>query len=267
MKTRSLLFTGLLALATHSMAQTPMIYCWLNPSIEGPTLPHVVPANWLSCYGTPDTQPGNWGISQPPSHGSSYVSFLREGNGSTYKEGMSQLLNGFLNPGTYVFTVDLAHTTAYATADPMGCYSSLAVYGGNSPCHEGELLWESDAFTHTNWETYSVVIKPTSPWNYITFYPQYLYNCGNGYINVMVDNLTCIEPIEIVNPACDGSTAGSITITPPSALSGPPFTYSWSTGVITPSNTITILTAGTYTVVISDSSGKTITYTFEVECD
>ena len=119
-----------------------MIFCWPNPSIEGPRLPHVVPFPWISCYATPDTQPGNWGITQAPSDDSSYVSFIRDGNGGLYNEGMSQIMNPFIAPGTYVFTVDLAHSMFYTPgSDPLGCYSSLAVYGGNSPCHQGELLW------------------------------------------------------------------------------------------------------------------------------
>ncbi len=267
MKTRLLLFTGLLALATHSRAQSPMYFCWSNPSMEGPTLPHVVPSPWSKCFATPDTQPGNWGIVLPPSDGSSYVSFIRSGSGGPYNEGMTQVMNAFIHPGTYVFTVDLAHSTVYTPgSDPMGCYSSLAIYGGNSPCDKAELLWESDAFTHTNWETYPVFIEPTSPWKYITFCPQYLYNCGNGMINVLMDNLTCIVPVEIVKPACDGSSTGSITVNKPVGFS-PPITYSWSTGTSGLSNTISSLLPGTYSVDISDASGKTITYHFTVECD
>lgn len=266
MKTHSLLFTGLLTLATSVAAQTPMTFCWINPSIEGPTLPHVVPSPWISCYATPDTQPGNWGIVQTPSDGGSYASFIRIGDGGIYNEGMSQVLNPYIAPGTYVFTVDLAHSPIYTPlADPGTCYSSLAIYGGNFPCQQGELLWESDAFTHTSWETYPIFIEPTYPWPYITFCPQYLSTC-NGYINVMIDHLTCIQPVEIVKPRCDGSRLGSITITPPSSLSGPTLTYDWGITVTT-SNTITGLTSGTYTVIISDSSGKTITYTFDLECE
>ncbi|WP_341901842.1 hypothetical protein [Fluviicola taffensis] len=83
----------------------------------------------------------------------------------------------------------------------------------------------------------------------------------------MMDNLTCIEPVEIIKPRCDGSSLGSITISPPVALSGSPFTYSWSTGLVTSSNTITGLSAGTYTVIISDTGGKTISYTLVLKCD
>ena len=49
--------------------------CFTNPSIEGPSGAGIVPAPWANCYGSPDTQPGQWGITQLPSNGESYVSF------------------------------------------------------------------------------------------------------------------------------------------------------------------------------------------------
>ena len=58
-----------------TFAQTTM--CFINPSIEGPSAPHVVPAPWIGCYGSPDTQPGQWGITQPASNGLTYASFLQ----------------------------------------------------------------------------------------------------------------------------------------------------------------------------------------------
>lgn len=268
MKTHSLLFTGLMTLTTSSIAQPPMKFCFTNSSMEGPALPHVVPGPWISCYATPDTQPGNWGIVQAPSDGISYVSFIRSGSGGFYNEGMSQVFNPWISPGTYVFTVDLAHSTIYTPgSDPLDCYSSLAIYGGNSACNQAELLWESGPYTHTSWKTYPVMVQPSSNWTHMTFCPQYHYNCGNGMINVMLDNITCIEPVEIVKPACDGSTPGTITIAPPSALSGAPFTYVWNSNPPTLSNTFTITGPGTYTVDISDTSGKTIHYEIKVNCD
>ncbi len=267
MKSYSLLFTGLITLATSAVAQTSMNFCWVNRSLEGPTTPHVVPAPWVSCYATPDTQPGNWGIVQAPSDGGSYVSFIRMGDGSPYNEGMSGIANGITTPGTYVFTVDLAHSLVYSPlADPMGCYSSLAVYGGYSPCSQTELLWESGDFMDTSWQTYSVMISPTVAWPYLTFCPQYVYNCGNGYINVMVDNLTCVQPLNMRKPDCD-SCNGAITMPSSAVLPTPPYTYTWSHGVTTTSNTITGLCEGTYTVDISDSSGAVISYTIKVECE
>jgi hypothetical protein len=94
--------------------------CYLNPSVEGPSQPHVVPAPWQACFGSPDTQPGQWGITLPPSNGNSYVSFLHDGSSPNgYSEGMTQLLTPCMVANTtYSFTVDLAHSPIYNTASP-----------------------------------------------------------------------------------------------------------------------------------------------------
>ena len=107
----------------RSFAQTTM--CFTNPSMEGTSAPHVVPAPWIACYGSPDTQPGQWGITQPASNGLTYVSFLQSGWSSNgYCEGMTQQLTPAMVAGTtYTFSVDLAHTNIYNTASPNGCYS------------------------------------------------------------------------------------------------------------------------------------------------
>ena len=43
--------------------------CSSNPSFEGTSQAHVVPAPWDECGGSPDTQPGQWLITQPASDG------------------------------------------------------------------------------------------------------------------------------------------------------------------------------------------------------
>ena len=155
--------------AGKNFAQQTM--CFTNPSLEGPSAAGVVPAPWTACYGSPDTQPGQWGITQLPSNGNSYVSFLQSGwSANGYTEGMTQQLTPCMTAGvTYTFNVDLAHTNIYNTAQPNGCYSSLAVWGGNSPCAQTQLLWSSGSFMTTNWTTYTVTFTPTGNWCYISF--------------------------------------------------------------------------------------------------
>lgn len=60
-----------------------------------------------------------------------------------------------------------------------------------------------------------------------------------------------------VNVSCAGSVDGSIDLTPSSGI--PPYTFIWSTGATT--EDITGLTAGTYTVTVTDFSGDTETGT------
>jgi gliding motility-associated-like protein len=246
--------------AVFSFAQQQ--FCFQNPSIEGTPGPGIVPAPWQACYGSPDTQPGQWGITQLPSNGNSYVSFLQSGwaaNG--YTEGMTQQVIPCLTAGqSYTFTVDLAHTNVYNTASPNGCYSSLAVYGGNSPCAQSEILWQSGAFYQTNWQTFTVTFTPSQNWCYLSFAPYYISTCGNtgfDYINVMMDNLSCIQPSGLaggINPTCFGACNGSGYANP---LGGtPPYTYLWQPGNLTTQN-ISNLCAGSYTVTVTDANNMT----------
>jgi len=145
-----------------SVATAQQQICYQNPSMEGTSAPHVVPAPWQTCYGTPDTQPGQWGITLPASNGNTYVSFLHSGwSPNGYNEGMTQLLNPPMVAGqSYTLTVDLAHSDIYNTAMPYGCYSTLGLYGGMTSCTQAETLWVSGAFYHTNWQTYTITLYP-----------------------------------------------------------------------------------------------------------
>ena len=158
-----------LLLENISIAQSTN--CFANPSLEGTPIAHNVPAPWVGCYGTPDTQPGQWGITKAASHGNTYVSFIRSGwIPNNWNEGMTQLLNPPLDSGTqYKFTVDLAHSNIYNTGLPGPCYSSLGVWGGMSACDTSQLLWTSGAFYDTCWAEYTVIFTPTSNWLYVSF--------------------------------------------------------------------------------------------------
>lgn len=178
-----------------------------NPSFEGTPTPHVTPAPWNACYGSPDTQPGTWGINQAPSQGNSYISFLHGGWPDSYSEGASQLLPHCLTAGQlYQFTIDAAFSSVYNTAEPGDCYGSLQVLGGNSLCDDEEVLWQSGMFTNTSWNTLTISFVPNQNWCYLTFVPYFIDSC-NGYINCMIDN---------INSSSDGN---SILITSPLYLS------------------------------------------------
>ena len=163
--------------------------CATNPSFEGPSQAHVVPAPWSNCGGSPDTQPGQWGITLPPSDGSSYVSFLQSGGSAGgYYEGASQVLSSCMVAGqTYTITMDLAYSPIYNTAGPGNCLSTFAIYGGNSICDEAELLGQATGISDPNWSTYTFTWTATGNWCYITFRPIWDVSC-TGYINILVDN-------------------------------------------------------------------------------
>ncbi len=71
------------------------------------------------------------------------------------------------------------------------------------------------------------------------------------------DNLD-LQITELINPACDASSDGAITIEVTGGV--PPFSYSWSHGALMTNtnvrtNTINDLLEGTYTVTVSDING------------
>jgi len=191
---RILLFISLLLITSQSAKPQSVFQ---NPSFEGTSQPHVVPAPWNACFGSPDTQPGQWGITMPPSNGSTYISFLQGGSSAgSYNEGASQLLSPCLQAGTtYTFNLDIAFSPVYNTAEPADCYGSLEILGGNSLCGTDAVLWQSGVFMNSNWQTTTITFTPTSNWCYITFHPYWISACG-GYVNSMIDNISPIVPAQ-----------------------------------------------------------------------
>lgn len=241
------------------LAQNPA--CYSNASMEGNSQAHTVPAPWQACYGSPDTQPGQWGINLPASNGNTYVSFLHAGNNPNgYKEGMTQLLNPCLVAGnTYTISVDLAHSPIYNTAGPGNCPSSFAMYAGTSPCAIAETLYTSGPITHTGWQTYNITFTPTQNYCYISFAPYHTGNCS-GYINILIDNFSCVQNALVSTAAtdesCPGACDGMVVATTNQGT--PPFSFSWSPGGST-NDTIQNLCPGTYTVTVTDANGTQAT--------
>jgi len=249
--------TFLLLLSLTGLVRSQQM-CFTNPSMEGQSQAHVVPAPWQACYGSPDTQPGQWGITLPPSNGNTYVSFLHAGNSPNgYKEGMTQLLTPCMVAGnTYTISVDLAYSPIYNTAGPGNCPSSFAIYGGGSACTIAETLYTSGPITHANWQTYNITFTPTANHCWIAFAPYYTGACS-GYINILVDNFSCIQNALVsttsTNVSCPGACDGTVTATTNQGT--PPFTFVWAPGGATTA-TVSNLCAGSYTVTATDANGQ-----------
>ena len=82
-------------------------------------------------------------------------------------------------------------------------------------------------------------------------------NGCTGIDSVIINEPTAIAPTVAVNSnvTCNGGADGSLTVTPNGGTS--PYTFLWSNGAGTA--TITGLTAGTYTVTVTDGNGCTET--------
>lgn len=194
-------------------------FTFQNPSFEGVSEPHVVPAPWDMCFngGSPDTQPGQWGINDPATNGNTYVSFLLEGTNGGYHEGCSQQLSGCMTAGqSYTFTMDIAFSPVYNTAEPGDCYGSLAIWGGNGICGQGEMLWSSGMINTGGWNNITVTFTPTQNWCFVSFAPYFINPC-NGYINSMIDNITPIVPanpgLQITSPTTNANMSCDFLVT------------------------------------------------------
>ena len=196
---KKLIIFILLPILTH--AQLTVI----NGELEGfPPQAGVVPFPWTTCmpivgggFCTPDTQPGVWGITTPPSEGTSYAGIAHR-TSDGWQEGFSQELSSpmIANGCSYVFTVDLANAItadSWASGGPMiyTTYAEVRVFGGFDYCSEQELLWSSGSIEHETWETYTVEFTPSANYSHILFECfKTEPNLESGYM--LIDNITPI---------------------------------------------------------------------------
>jgi gliding motility-associated-like protein len=271
MKKTLLAFLVISCIALNVFAQcTGTQLNWLNPSFEGTAgTPHVTPPQWNICMPgyTPDTQPGCWGVTLPPSNGSSYIGLVHQSS-TGWQEGAGQQLSSPMVAGTtYTFTMDLA------TVDPSVDWSTSGIVpgcvelqvfgnmGGNSGCDQTYLCWSSGNVTNfANWQTYTVSFTATQNWTNLLFMIHSL-GCTDGPY-LLMDNMTPVQPISDIpqftwNDVClgnatqftDGSTSAQGTInswnwdygdgSPPGTTQNPTHTYS---------------TAGTYNTTLTITS-------------
>jgi gliding motility-associated-like protein len=137
---------------------------FINPGLEGPLDEFIVPPNWSTCNGTPDTYPFN-GNGIPPSEGSSYVAVIAF---TTDQETFGQQLCEPLKKGVnYTFMADLSR--AEFDPDPDGFFE---VYGGNSSCSETELLVTTPIIKSNKWIATTLTFTPKADYSYIIFHPR-----------------------------------------------------------------------------------------------
>lgn len=129
-----------------------------NPSFEG--MPNIasIPAHWLPCQlgSTPDTQPGYWLVTLPPSDGKSYLSMVCRFD--SWEACQQQLSQPLLMGKCYQYTIDLANAPNFAGS--YGAVAQLRIWGGSKSCTQDELLWESGPVKKTEWQRYLVELAP-----------------------------------------------------------------------------------------------------------
>ncbi len=160
-----------------------------NASFEGERQDATMPMGWWSCNPgtTPDILPGSWGVYLEPSEGDSFMGLITRENGEW--ESVGQRLSAPLEEdGCYTITMDLAHSNTYNGYNkPI----KLKIWGGTTRCSKDQLLFETEAIEHTDWETYEFEFNAKGTYNYIIFEAFF----GDDRIkawkgNIMVDNVS-----------------------------------------------------------------------------
>jgi gliding motility-associated-like protein len=227
-----------------------------NPSFEGPLATGVPPPSWKSCldWSTPDTQPGTWEITLPPSNGNSYVSMVTRGLGGYANDGFSeaigtQLLLPLQPKHCYLLSIDVAYfpgTKWYGSFGELITYdtpSILNVWSSTDNCLKKQLLYSSKPIANTQWQTLNFPITSSETITHLLF--QADYDQGNiRYGNILLDNIS-IESfgIDLGSDAtlCDGQTRTLSVDIPNSKVL-------WNTGAVT--NSVVATETGKYSVIV-----------------
>lgn len=225
-----------------------------NSSLEGKPVQGKVPEFWTIAIGTPDIQPGIFGIALPASDGNTYVGLH---SGLLWPEGIAQAVS-MKGGSSYALSFDLAYTALYAYA---GCYGNMVIYGGDTPGDTSELLWRSGPFYHTNWKKYNAVINPSRDYKYISFWADGTMTCEKSAYGsiVLIDNLSSSlreipQVIVAVENTCKNKSMGMASAKV--IGNAGPYTYLWMPGGQTTSR-INYLPYGNYQVTVTASNGTT----------
>ncbi|MCB0397489.1 MAG: gliding motility-associated C-terminal domain-containing protein, partial [Flavobacteriales bacterium] len=295
---RSLLFICLTLALPLSKSMAQCISCDINMSFERaagdcdgektqPCLPDNFDGNWITCNypgggpATSDIQPGQYGFTEAPTDGSSYMSFWASGGSGTAEangERTALELCSPLEAGTqYCFTLDYVRP-----AGGFNAPSILLIEGGMSACNAGEILFQS-AETSTpapgTWGTWTFCFTPAQNWTHLRFRAVDGPSGGfGGYLGI--DNWVSTDgnfpPSSGSNitlqtsgdqSICEGEQV-NLNVVPSGGIT--PYTYAWTptTGLSDPNISNPVAQPNqttTYTVNVTDSAGcsqsKAITIT------
>jgi len=232
-----------------------------NPSFEGTPMPHIPPPGWAICTpgnSTPDTQPGNWGVFLPPSHGTTYVGMTARDN-FTWEDIHSNLNIPLSVDSCYIFKIDLAFTQTVngLTMQPI----TLRIYGHNTVCNKTNMLWQSPAAENEEWETHEFSVSPDE-YEITDIVLEAYYTGTNPYWGyILMDNMRITN-----EPKVDLGNDTTITLCENDTLmlnaGGGQSSYWWSTG--STDSTISVDTTGTYWVQVMNQYGCVATDSIDV---
>ena len=181
-----------------------------NPSFED--IPHQGSVNfptirgWYDCGSAifrgespPDIHPQNfWDVTSSAQEGMTYLGMVARYNESY--EMLGQRLAVPLQEGKcYDFSVHLAMSEVYLsnthrnqdTKESFTTPCVFRIYGGTGLCNETQLLAESQAIDHSDWDKYEFTMQPKREYRYIMigiFYKTPSLFAYNG--NILIDNIS-----------------------------------------------------------------------------
>ena len=244
---KSILLTVFLLLIKAGIAQY-----LANPSFEGTPQPHVPPPGWEICdfsWSTPDTQPGQFGVYLPPSHGYTYLGMTARDD-FTWEDVHSTLITPLSQDSCYVFRIDLAYQPVVngISMSPI----VLKIYGHNTVCNKSNLLWQSPATDNEDWITHEFPIIPDQ-YDINDIVLEAYYTGTNPYWGyILMDNIKIEQ-----QPEVDLGNDTTLTLCENDSLvlnaGGGYAGYFWSTGAS--DSTIIVDTTGTYWVQVMNQYG------------
>ena len=181
-----------------------------NPSFESsPPNPHVPPPGWYSCeeQSTPDVHGVNGYlqnfefhmIEHSPSHGNTYLVLKLRGkdykNQPNTREHVSTALQLPLEKNNcYLVQIDLTYEKEIlmnSQTDVNTTYPTLLeIWGGTDSCRRSELLCQSKLVNHEDWRTYTLWMKPTENYDFLTLAPNWKNEDSTRYNGcMMMDNM------------------------------------------------------------------------------
>lgn len=197
----------------NSQAQNPIFL--VNPSFEDFPGYGRVPREWQNCTTAPESPPdthpiinGDYGVSQKPFDGQTYIGMVTRENGTT--ELVSQRLKHDLAPGKcYTFSIYICHSSRFQSATRTSAVPQsftqpvvLKVWGGESSCAKRELLAVSPAIQNTSWVKYDFQLNAKERLEYLTLEADYLPETKVAYNgNLLLDNASPIVPVDCTTAA------------------------------------------------------------------
>ena len=221
----------------------------INNSIT--TAPQAVSScnSYTSSWGTVYTQSGTYSNIYTTTTGcDSIVTInLTINNSITTSPQIVSSCNTYASPWGTVYTQSGTYSNTYTTANGCDSIVTINLTINNSITTAPQAVSSCNSYTSA-WGT---VYTQSGSYNNI-------YTTVNGCDSVVTINLTIIN-VPIINTIATPDTCGKELGTATALVNGSngPYSYSWSNGANT--NTITNLSSGNYSVIITDNNGCTST--------